>query len=74
MELYEVMLDSKQYALGGAPPPPKREVMRPETGQRKVPVGCQVGRSLVHWSRCSVTGSFSVTEDSRVRSVSSPLT
>ena len=27
--------------------------MEPEQGQRKLPVGSQVGRSLVPWSRCS---------------------
>ena len=48
--------------------------MRPEVGQRNVPVGAQVGRSLVPRSCCSVTGSRSITEESTVRSVSSPLT
>ena len=43
-------------------------------GHRNVPVGSQVGRSFVPWSRCSVTGSFRVTEERIVRSVSTPLT
>ena len=54
--------------------PPKREVIRPLMGHRNVPVGSQVGRSFVPWSRCSVTGSFRVTEERIVRSVSTPLT
>ena len=48
--------------------------MRPLVGQRKLPVGYQLGRALVPCARYSVTGSVSVTLEMTVRSVSSPLT
>ena len=53
--------------------PPKRELIRPVVGQRKLPVGSQVGRGFVPWSRYSVTGWRSVTLERTVRSVSCPL-
>ena len=45
----------------------------PEHGQRKLPVGYQVGRTFVPRARVSTTGSESVTEEMTVRSCSSPL-
>ena len=43
--------------------PPKRELIRPVVGQRKVPEAAVMGLGFVPWSRCSVTGSYHISFD-----------